>query len=115
MSRELELIKEIDEHIEKAGGLYGMELPNSDLRIIRAALCMAAESGLRIADKIQMVSFEGNYFPRVCCSVTNPLTSQGQSEVDDIDLPCGQECEDDCDKCILQKIMNQYARITGQL
>lgn len=38
MSREAELIKEIDEHIEKAGGLYGLELPDSDLRIIQAAL-----------------------------------------------------------------------------
>lgn len=38
MSREAELIKEIDEHIKKAGGLYGLELPDSDLRIIRAAL-----------------------------------------------------------------------------
>ena len=38
MSREAELIKEIDEHIKKAGGLYGLELPDSDLRIIQAAL-----------------------------------------------------------------------------
>ena len=38
MSREAELIKEIDEHIKKAGGLYGLELPNSDLQIIQAAL-----------------------------------------------------------------------------
>ena len=38
MSREAELIQEIDEHIKKAGGLYGLELPNSDLQIIRAAL-----------------------------------------------------------------------------
>ena len=38
MSREAELIKEIDEHIKEAGGLYGLELPDSDLQIIRAAL-----------------------------------------------------------------------------
>lgn len=38
MSREAELIQNIDEHIKKAGGLYGLELPNSDLQIIRAAL-----------------------------------------------------------------------------
>ena len=38
MSREAELIKEIDEHIKKAGGLYGLELPDSDLQVIRAAL-----------------------------------------------------------------------------
>lgn len=38
MSREAELIKEIDKHIKKAGGRYGLELPDSDLQIIRAAL-----------------------------------------------------------------------------
>ena len=38
MRREAELIKEIDEHIKKAGGLYGLELPDSDLRIIQAVL-----------------------------------------------------------------------------
>lgn len=38
MKREEELIKEIDEHIKKAGGLYGLELTDSDLRIIRTAL-----------------------------------------------------------------------------
>ena len=38
MSRAEKLIQEIDEHIKKAGGLYGLELPNSDLQIIRAAL-----------------------------------------------------------------------------
>ena len=38
MSREAELIKEINEHIKKAGGLYGLELSDSDLQVIRAAL-----------------------------------------------------------------------------
>ncbi len=38
MSREAELIKEIDEHIKEAGGLYGLELSDSDLLIIRNAL-----------------------------------------------------------------------------
>lgn len=38
MSRETELIKEIDEHIEEAGGIYGLELPDSDLIIIRKNL-----------------------------------------------------------------------------
>ncbi|MCM1221469.1 MAG: hypothetical protein NC548_44020, partial [Lachnospiraceae bacterium] len=35
ISREAELIKEIDEHIKEAGGLYGLELPDSDLQVIR--------------------------------------------------------------------------------
>ena len=44
MSREAELIQKIDEHIKKAGGLYGLELPNSDLQVIRAALCKTVEA-----------------------------------------------------------------------
>lgn len=32
------LIKQIDEHTKKAGGWYGLELPDSDLKIIREAL-----------------------------------------------------------------------------
>ena len=38
MSREAELIKKIDEHINEAHGLYGLELPDDDLRVIRSAL-----------------------------------------------------------------------------
>ena len=37
MSREAELIGNIDEHIKNAGGRYGMELSDSDLKVIRAA------------------------------------------------------------------------------
>jgi len=36
--QERELIKDIDEHIKEAGGAYGLELPDSDLLVIRAAL-----------------------------------------------------------------------------
>lgn len=38
MSREAELIQEIDKHIKKADGPYSLELSDSDLRIIQAAL-----------------------------------------------------------------------------
>lgn len=38
MSREAELIGNIDEHIKSAGGRYGLELSDSDLKVIRAAL-----------------------------------------------------------------------------
>lgn len=38
MSREAELIEKIDKHIRKAGGFYGLEFPDSDLRVIRASL-----------------------------------------------------------------------------
>lgn len=43
MSREAELIKEIDEHLRREGHcgklcIYGLELPGSDLQVIRTAL-----------------------------------------------------------------------------
>lgn len=38
MSKAEELIKTIDEHLENSGGMYGLELANSDLGIIREAL-----------------------------------------------------------------------------
>lgn len=38
MSRGEELIKKIDEHIKNAGGLYGLELSDSDLRFIKKVL-----------------------------------------------------------------------------
>ncbi len=38
MSRGEELIKKIDEHIKNAGGLYGLELSDSDLGFIKKVL-----------------------------------------------------------------------------
>ncbi len=58
---------------------------------------------------------DGNYVPRDCCTMTNPATSGGVSEVDDVDLPCGVGCGMNCEECIVQKIMNEYAEITGQI
>ena len=64
---------------------------------------------------VQMVKYDdGHYLPMECCTMTNPLTSGGMSEIDDIDLPCGQDCEKDCNNCIIQKIMDEYAEITMQ-
>lgn len=58
---------------------------------------------------IKMVKLDdGNFVPEECCSFTNSLTSGGKSEIDDIELPCGADCENDCDNCIIQKIMNEY-------
>ena len=48
MSREKELIKEIDNHIGKAGRLYGLEFPDSDLEIIREALAEKCTQTSRI-------------------------------------------------------------------
>lgn len=64
---------------------------------------------------VKMIELEdGNYIPEECCTFTNPLTSGGESYVDDVDLPCGAGCENDCDKCIIQKVMNEYGKLTTQ-
>lgn len=65
---------------------------------------------------IQMVkSDDGHYIPLECVTMTNPITSGGLSEIDDIDLPCGADCGKDCDNCVIQKIMDEYAEITRQI
>lgn len=56
-----------------------------------------------------------HYVPLECCTMTNPLTSGGISEIDDVDLPCGSDCSKDCNNCIIQKIMDEYAEITCQI
>lgn len=56
---------------------------------------------------------DGNFVPAECCTYTNPATSGGESQVDDVDLPC-LECAHDCEKCVMQRIMNEYAALTGQ-
>lgn len=58
---------------------------------------------------------DGLYAPRECCTFTNPLTSGGRSEIDDIDLPCGADCGNECRECVIQRIMNEYANLTGQI
>lgn len=64
---------------------------------------------------VRMVKNDDNhYVPLECCTMTNPLTSGGISEIDDIDIPCGSDCDKDCDKCIIQRIMDEYAEITYQ-
>lgn len=64
---------------------------------------------------IEMIQIDdGSYVPRECCTVTNPITSYGKSEVDDIDLPCGADCGSECSECIIQKIMNEYAALENQ-
>lgn len=63
---------------------------------------------------VRMIKNDDHYIPLECCSVTNPLTSGGISQIDDIDLPCGENCDKECNKCIIQKIMDEYAEITNQ-
>lgn len=65
---------------------------------------------------VQMLKTDdGHYVPEVCCTVTNPATSGGESVVDDVDLPCSMGCEGDCDMCIIQKVFDEYAEITRQI
>lgn len=64
---------------------------------------------------IEMIKLdEESYVPRECCTATNPITSSGKSEIDDMDMPCGADCDGECSNCVVQKIMNEYAVLTGQ-
>ena len=35
--------------------------------------------------------------------------------VDDVELPCGADCENECSNCVIQKIMNEYATLENKL
>lgn len=64
---------------------------------------------------IKMTRVYGDmYAPREYCTFTNPVTSGGTEEVDYVDMPCENGCEKECENCTLQKIMNEYARLTRQ-
>ena len=90
MSREAELIKEIDEHIKKAGGLYGLELPDSDLRIIQAALKkrveMNAESKIYPTQEIEGVIFTAHRYICPDCGLEKVYFGKFPAYCDD----CGQ-------------------------
>lgn len=65
---------------------------------------------------VQMIkSDDGHYVPMECCTMTNPGTSGGVSVIDDVDLPCGADCGKDCNECVIQRIMDEYAEITQQI
>lgn len=55
---------------------------------------------------------DGHYIPLECCTMTNPATSGGVGQIDDIDLPCGLECGRDCNECVIQRIMDEYGELT---
>lgn len=64
---------------------------------------------------VKMVMFDDEtYVPEECCTITNPMTSGGKSEIDDVEMPCEGNCDGECSKCVVQKIMNEYAVLTGQ-
>lgn len=56
----------------------------------------------------------------IACSKCGGVTtarwksSGGTEEVDYVDMPCENGCEKECENCTLQKIMNEYARLTRQ-
>lgn len=61
---------------------------------------------------VQMIkNDDGHYIPLECCTLTNPKTSGGISVIDDIDLPCGAGCDKNCEECVIQRIMDEYAEI----
>ena len=62
---------------------------------------------------VRMVKYdEDAYVPEECCTMTNPQTSCGTSVPDDVCMPCegGDLCDGDCSGCVIQKIMNEYAK-----
>lgn len=71
MSREAELIQKIDEHIREEGYcgklcIYGLELPSSDLQVIRAALKKMVEADTESetypAQKIEGIIFTAHRY-----------------------------------------------------
>lgn len=64
---------------------------------------------------IKMIRVYGDmYVPREYCTFTNSVTSGGTEELDYVDMPCENGCNKVCENCTLQKIMNEYARLTRQ-
>lgn len=66
---------------------------------------------------IKMIEFdEGVWVPEECCAMTNPTTSGGKSVPYVVEIPCegSEHCTGECSECVIQKIMNDYARCTGQ-
>mgnify|MGYP002762471161 CR=1 FL=1 len=62
---------------------------------------------------VRMVKYdEDAYVPEECCTMTNPQTSCGTSVPDDVCMPCegGDLCDGECSGCVIQKIMNEYAK-----
>lgn len=110
------------ETLNRRGGLCWSEMIAvlEDRRYIKMDESIARKKVEEIIKKqigtVHMVKGDnGHYVPMECCSMANPITGGGVSEIDDIDLPCGLDCGNDCDKCIIQKIMDEYAEITQQV
>lgn len=57
---------------------------------------------------------EGTFVPEECCTFHEPPEGGGEPVSDDEKLPCGQGCSGLCEECVIQKVFNGYARLTGQ-
>lgn len=66
-----------------------------------------------VAPVVKMVEYEGEWIPEECCTFTNPLTSGGERYIDDAETPCSN-CDQECSECVIQRVMDDYARVTGQ-
>lgn len=61
--------------------------------------------------KVKMIKIEdGCYVPEKCCSFARSFET-GFLEIDDISLPCGADCGGQCQNCVIQEIMNDYAEL----
>lgn len=110
------------ETLNKRGGLCWSEMIAvlEDRRYIKMDESIARKKVEEIIKKqictVQMIKNDGgHYVPMECCSMTNHRTSNGISEIDDIEIPCGLDCGKDCNNCIIQRIMDEYAEITKQV
>lgn len=56
----------------------------------------------------------GNYVPEECCSFSRNFET-GNIEIDYVDLPCGADCDDQCQNCVIQRIMNEYTEQEKEL
>lgn len=99
--------------------LRGLLLSWSELAIMEAKNleCYLRNKGVENNNipSVDMVQLEdGDYVPRECCTFTNPATSGGKSYVDDVDMPCAENCDNECSKCIIQRILNEYAVLSDK-
>lgn len=61
--------------------------------------------------KVKMIKIEdGSYVPQECCWFAEN-SETGKQELDKIDMPCGADCDGQCQNCVIQKIMNEYAEL----
>lgn len=59
--------------------------------------------GEKDMEKVKMVKLEdGNYIPEECCTIGRKTIAETT------DLPCAVDCYEQCQNCVVQKVMNAY-------